>query len=129
MRIYDFMHIYRSFGSDYLHQDCYRQRNIITAAELVVSNFCAQEVKNVKAVEDFVHLVLTSYIIAATENVQLASRTNHTMLVSKQIVNKLSIGKESNHTNTNNPDYVPAYPKTLSLLWLEYHDAIQEGDG
>ena len=59
------------------------------------------------------------------------------MFVAKQIVSKfcdlsISIGKESNHTYSDNPDCFLTYSKgliTLSLLWLGYHDAIQEGDG
>jgi len=90
--------------------------------------FKEEPIKNAKAAEDFLYLVFTSYIIVAAENVQSASKTNHVMFVAKQIVSKfcdLSIGKESNHTNSDNPDCVLAYSKEL----MTYHDAIQEGDG
>ena len=66
--------------------------------------FKEEPIKNAKAAEDFLHLVFTSYIIVAAENVQSASKTNHVIFVTKQIVSKfcdLSIGKESNHTNSD----------------------------
>ena len=93
-----------------------------------------EPIKNVKAAEDFLHLVLISHIIVAAEKVQPISKTGDVMEVAKRIVNEfcdLAIGEQPNHVNSK-PDCILTYSKefmTLSMLWLGYHDAIQEGDG
>ena len=89
--------------------------------------------KNMKPTEDFLLLILHTYVIAAVEKCQQDSDT--CQLLAKRIVEqgfvKINLPGELNVDSLGN-DMVYNYSTdllTFCLLWHGFHDSIREGDG
>ena len=112
--------------------------------------------KNMKAVEDFLHVVLTSYIIVAAKTIlrEEISGTGNVHSLSKIIVERfVPFLNENNHVTTHIEqgersdiveeksgdtteqmfdDGIQLYASevlSLGLLWHCFHDSVKEGDG
>ena len=89
--------------------------------------------KNMKPTEDFLLLILHSYVIAAAEQCQQDSDT--CKLLAKRIVEKfvkINLPDEQNADSTQSSDMLYDYSTdllTFCLLWHGFHDATREGDG
>ena len=143
-----YMHIYRLFGFDFwmstllqikehLHS-CTDKGTFAQLINLLFRTSVPKEepMRNVKAAEDFLQLILTAYTINAADTVtaKFTSRPD-VLATAKLIVSNycsLLIGNNSNDDTHTAPDCVLVYSKellTLSLLWFGFYDSIKEGDG
>ena len=93
--------------------------------------------KNLKAVEDFLTVIMHAYINTAAKNILSKKTIESVTELSKEIVDTyLNINiptEDSTGSETNKvKDKMFLYARevlTLCLLWHGYHDAISEGDG
>ena len=90
--------------------------------------------KNVKAVEDFLALVLHAHVIAAAKAIQLQEDVTSITNLATSIVEKyIHLPRTDNETVPKEyKDEVFLYASevlSLGLIWHGFHDAIKEGDG
>ena len=88
-------------------------------------------IKNVKRAEDFLHLVLTAYLISASNTVMSAWPKGDVNAVAKLITSSFctvsAIGRSSEVPATQG-DGIQVYSKeviTLGLIWLGYHECCE----
>jgi L1 cell adhesion molecule like protein len=120
----------------------YQLRNLINRRSVV-----SDVSKDMNSCEDFLELVTKAHIVAAaislvgaedvanlSENILSGNSSSTLHSVAKSICAKLvTITFQAGHTpSSQNPDHVLEYAKetlSLGLLYLEFKDAIREGDG
>ena len=90
--------------------------------------------KNVKASEDYLHLMLHAHVIAAAKLLMSQKDFNNIRDLAVAIVDAyVSLPRSDDSTVLQAcPDGVQLYASevlSLGLLWFGYHDAIREGDG
>ena len=86
---------------------------------------------NIKAVDDFLLVVMHAHIIAACEAVLKERSINSVSELAKFVVAAFTMLQKGNTVSkTSDGVFVCACDiLTLGLLWLGFHDATQEGDG
>lgn len=91
---------------------------------------------NIKAAEDFLLVVLHSYIVAAANFILSAEpRPANVAVLSRKIVDKfvlISTPYSTPHVDPKKADKVGVYAMellTLGLLWHNFHVSVKEADG
>lgn len=88
---------------------------------------------NVKATEDFLLVVLQSYVVAAAKTCMGNGAVLTVLQISEKILSKwVKICLSDTELSEDNPDMVVNHSidfLTLSLFWYGYHDSVKEGDG
>ena len=97
------------------------------------SSVPSDPVKNMKASEDFLLVILHAHVVAAANTICSHMDVNSVQKLSHAIVANYTLLPQLAEASSNDyPDKVYLYAMeflTLALVWHGFHDAIKEGDG